>query len=381
MRAFPLLAFVGVCSLAWAAPWAAHAFAQAPTAEPTAEPAAAPPAEPPSAQPACTSEVWRLSGASVAAHEAASFNPAWAPEVAEMLTCLREAEAHGACLLLQGHFDVDRADDPGVLQAFATDPERRAARAKAQAAVLATHLYQGGAQPGQLHTVPARTERTFRGVLVRLERNCPTLQLGELMARADAEPASASTAPPAPAPAPAPPAPSPLGITVFLQHQADVTHTEGWRYAAPTHLGISLRPAHVYVDGALGVVLGPERIARVGYQARLNAGYRGLLGSLLGETLRLGLAAGYRQSSQRAFDAWLSRSWWLGVHLAQCVGVDGHTLGSDDNRWALCAEQTLAPLGERATRATVLRDRVYILPQESRYRVGFDLGVRLEVTL
>ena len=359
---------------------ATSATATAPAVGSEAVPAPAPVAVA-DAPDGCSAGRWKLTGASAEPGASTAFVAAWDEQLKDVVRCLELPEQVRTCVAVQGHFDGKKFESRAVARAFGSDEAAQMVRAHGRAGVVTSHLYELGVGPERLKVVPPGTHRSWRGALLTLQADClpPPVSDKPVVAVDDSSSnnrngGSVVVINAAPTKEEGD---SLLSLSLYFGHSADFAHSTDWDYSAITKLGASFQPGPIYVDIGIGMGLSPEDLARVSSDIRINAGYR----QFLDDRVRVGVAGGYRRSGRGVLDAWMVREWWVGVHSAQCHSLDGKALTGEENIWAVCAQETIAPYGDRAVRGAIVSDELFILPQETEYRFGFELGLRLEVKL
>jgi hypothetical protein len=350
----------------------------APSAGAQEAPAPAPPDDPPATdappgpQGACGAYDLDLGGAGQrSGEEDAAFVEAWRPSLEAAAACVRAAGSERSCVEVQGQYDANTFDT-AVARSMGGQRAAQLHRARGRSEAVVTELAAMGVPYERIRHRPPPAEPTYRGVRVKVIREClpppsetemPAWAASpEVLAGSQTETGLVAAPPPAAAPAPEPPVVGPFSIDAaltlgFLMSDADDAFSLGLRAAFGWGEGRHYARALI----ALGTADDLEQRAHIAWG--VSGGFRPL------RWLRLGGVFSQRFGTYEAFDPWFERSWHLGVESEQRI--------ADLDRVSVWIGESLSPIGARYQRATIENGE----PINSADRRDYAMQAQLVVTV
>lgn len=326
----------------------------------------------------CSASSWNLDGASSSPKEdgSATFVSTWNPVLDEIAACVSDPSHAYTCIEIQGQFD-ELAFSPGVIAAFGSEEAAQKARARARADAVREKLEEKGVGPERLRQRSPGASPTFRGVRLTLLSEClPRAELSESDRQALAEARAIIANPPT--------------RTVEVVREVKVP-TGGFDLPFPLyteaglHGGLAFPEAGPALSPIVSVAIGGKvdqvygrmegRIASDTAESRRGGwGLRAAGGMELHSLLALGLVGDLQWSSVGLSEAWLERSFRLGVEGTQCLIRLGE--GS-----AFCLRQSLFPFGSLARRGTIRDGVLKVHEKVSEYLLSAELGLIFHYSL
>lgn len=264
-----------------------------------------------------------------------------------------------------------------MIAAFGSEEAAQRARARARADAVQAKLEERGLAPGRLRQRAPGASPTFRGVELTFVPDClPLGELSEDQRQALAEARAILENPPT--------------RTVEVLREVEVP-SGGLALPLPLfaetglHGGLAFPQAGAAFSPQLSVALGGRvdpaygrvegRIATDTAESRRGGwGIRWAGGMDLHPLLALGVVGDLQWSSVGLSEAWLERSFRLGIEGSQCLLRVGE--GTD-----LCLRQSFFPYGSLSRRGTI-RDRVLeVHDGTTEYMLSAELGLLIRYSL